>query len=187
MRKDGDPSNLENEPKKYSRLIMVRKAEVGIDVLVQLLDNGLVVFPGGKDEPNDGDSIGTIIREVNEEGKMNKGQLKNLEDFDLLWGSFVFKVAWHMDKTPCVDTYHLIQTIGHDYDGIAIPNDDEIKKAEWVNLGLLAAGIVPFKAKVPKNIRLAAIKSLQFVPELMEWYSKNSVSGDSQDNSTHTF
>jgi|SRR3989344_7668488 len=164
----------EQPPIKYSRLIMVRRAGTDFEALIQVLDNGLVVFPGGEYNSGDGDPIEAIVREVGEEGHLDRGQLRSLRNWDLLWGSFVFQISWSQGAIRCLDTCHLIQSIDHNYYGLGNAKDEEIIQTAWVPLGLLASGTVPFRRKVPRNIQRAAAKSVEMVPRLVRWYSKNS-------------
>jgi len=168
------PKHPEKEPVRYSRLVMVRPADKGFEVLVQFLGKGMVLFPGGRDEPSDGDPIETIVREISEEGTMSPGQLRSLRNFDLLWGSFVFQIIWNRGTFGCVDTYHLIKA-ARIYDGIGVINkDDEIRQTAWVDLRVLAFCNSLFEAEVPKNTQKAAKMSLNLLPELIRWHHEHS-------------
>lgn len=159
-----------HKPMRYSRLIIVREINSQLHALVQLLDNGLVVFPGGQEKSTDGDPIETIVRECGEEGVLNREQLRTLRNYDLLWGSFVFPVEWMQRGYACVDTYHLILAVDDNYMGLRQTQDPEISSTSWVNLQDLANGIVPFPANLPQNIQGAASKAMALFPELIKTY-----------------
>lgn len=162
-------SNI-GQPERYSRLVLVRKIKGQPQVLVQKLDNGLVVFPGGQEKDTDGDPIETIVRECGEEGTLNRGQLRTLRNYDLLYGSFVFQVAWKKQMLPCIDTCHLILAIDDIYGGLQQTQDGEIISTAWVNLQELANGSVNFEGEVPQNVQEAASKTIPFLPKLTKAY-----------------
>lgn len=159
------PEVVYREPGRFSRLILIRGNG---EVLVQKLDNGLVIFPGGQEKDEDGDPIETVVRECGEEGTLGRSQLRNLRNNDLLFGSIEFQVRWGVNT----DTNFLVLDVDGFYDWLQQTKDPEVVSTAWVNLQKLAEGIIDFEGTVPENIKETASKTIKLLPELIKGYQE---------------
>lgn len=148
----------------YTRLILVDHHD-GPRTLVQRLDNGLVVFPGGAYQESDGDFIESTVRECDEEGSLSRGALRELRNFDLLWNSVGFSLTW----TKGVDVYRMVYAPDDLYEGLGRSRDPEVVSAHWVGLRSVASGSSESMGRVPYNTRTAARIAVRHLPELFQY------------------
>ena len=126
-------------------------------VFVQTLSNGLLVYPGGQRKPYEQDSIEVLLRELGEESRMSRGQMRTLRNWDLIYGALEFRVDWYTKMgRPRLDTYHMILDPGKMYDDLTITKGREVRSGLWVPLQSISKGISPEGMRIPDNIRIAS-------------------------------
>lgn len=136
--------------KVYGRVIFFRIGNSGPEVLMQLHNDGMLLFPGGEMVSQDGDSLECVVRELSEETQISKDILRLVRNFDLLWSSRHLVIYWKGNR----DENYVVQWFPS-YEELLVPNEEEITNIVWVPLAKVIQG--DYNNQFYTNVKLACI------------------------------
>lgn len=137
-----DQEHREKLESIYSRLVLFRKGESGVELLMQKHKNGELIFPGGRCEEKDGDTIETLVRELNEETFIDNDYLRNLGNRGLLYYSRLYKLDWGTNLENR-DAYWVLEWDPKDANnplGDIKDSEEELNWIGWVPIDALVKG-----------------------------------------------
>lgn len=149
---------------EYSRLITFRIEDGRLQVLVQVLDNDLVVYPGGRlDVEVDKEPMDALLREISEEGSFDDETLNLVKDYFLSGSTLQFtQDVIYINKNGVFRENYFVTPYNDSLNGLLMSQDPEIASVDWTDMIELSMG-EGIEGIIPDNIKKATTIAMRYL------------------------